>query len=512
MELGGVTEVAIALGMSKQRVSALRARLSFPHPEAQLAQGPVWDMHKIRRWAETSRQPRGRPHTLSVRQRYGNRYELEGLPESDGLRKATDLVALGSGRRSCVVALHLIPSPSSTDDIEVIGTKLDRLAETPHPHVLPVLDHGVEGEVQPYFVTPLPYRRLSRVLVDPGGEDFAAMEVLKQVTQGVLHLIRAKSGTGLVIDSSTVVQGASSAWMVAGIRPDLDSPTTDALISGYRALLADVRRSQTCLGDEVLAKSLQWLDSRLAKRSLSIHPEKFVLLILDDLGQVAELLSHRVPRTTNRPPQHWIVDAVRQGIDAPDLLCSAVGSLARTGKADPRADSGMIPREVAARLLPVLSQTQLDALQRQHSDLLQHAVSVWCADLASFVESAEAVHTATNFLMRVLELEDDSLLTPCLLGLVSLAARQSEWQARAALISLLQNVRERGRTAVVAEGLAICDPEELQKALKGIEPRWFPSRICEILTRVTTSDVIDLTEGGRIGLSPRIHGRRAAGV
>jgi hypothetical protein len=57
----GVTEVARELGVSRQRVSELRARPGFPAPIAELAAGPVWKASSLRRFLESWERKPGRP-------------------------------------------------------------------------------------------------------------------------------------------------------------------------------------------------------------------------------------------------------------------------------------------------------------------------------------------------------------------------------------------------------------------------------------------------------------------
>ena len=60
-EYAGVSEVAELLGVSRQRVSELRARDGFPEPVAELAAGPVWAVSSLRTFlANWPRKP-GRP-------------------------------------------------------------------------------------------------------------------------------------------------------------------------------------------------------------------------------------------------------------------------------------------------------------------------------------------------------------------------------------------------------------------------------------------------------------------
>lgn len=66
--LVGVTEIARALGVSKQRVSELRAtHKDFPAPVADLAAGPVWTLPSLQRFVERWPRKSGRPPAAQVR-------------------------------------------------------------------------------------------------------------------------------------------------------------------------------------------------------------------------------------------------------------------------------------------------------------------------------------------------------------------------------------------------------------------------------------------------------------
>jgi len=49
--LVGVQEIAVMLGVSRQRVGQLAARDDFPAPEADLATGRIWSREKVVAWA-----------------------------------------------------------------------------------------------------------------------------------------------------------------------------------------------------------------------------------------------------------------------------------------------------------------------------------------------------------------------------------------------------------------------------------------------------------------------------
>jgi hypothetical protein len=65
-EYAGVSELASTLGVSRQRVSELRAREDFPAPIAELAAGPVWKMSTLRRFVNSWDRKPGRPRKASA--------------------------------------------------------------------------------------------------------------------------------------------------------------------------------------------------------------------------------------------------------------------------------------------------------------------------------------------------------------------------------------------------------------------------------------------------------------
>jgi len=60
-EYAGVSEVAALLGVSRQRVSELRARDGFPEPIADLAAGPVWAVSSLKSFVANWPRKPGRP-------------------------------------------------------------------------------------------------------------------------------------------------------------------------------------------------------------------------------------------------------------------------------------------------------------------------------------------------------------------------------------------------------------------------------------------------------------------
>lgn len=52
-ELGGTAEVAATLGCTKQQISKLREKATFPEPLVVLKATPLWDLRDIRHFRDT---------------------------------------------------------------------------------------------------------------------------------------------------------------------------------------------------------------------------------------------------------------------------------------------------------------------------------------------------------------------------------------------------------------------------------------------------------------------------
>src|SRR5260370_24249718 len=77
LRLGGVSEVAAELKVSRQQVAKLRQRDDFPLPVGSLTVGDVWDLNVIRRWAGSGlRRTAGPPAPNTRRRALGTRVEV----------------------------------------------------------------------------------------------------------------------------------------------------------------------------------------------------------------------------------------------------------------------------------------------------------------------------------------------------------------------------------------------------------------------------------------------------
>jgi hypothetical protein len=53
-DLGGLSEIAKTLGISRQRAETLTHYEGFPTPVGKLARGRLWDLDAVRAWAKAT--------------------------------------------------------------------------------------------------------------------------------------------------------------------------------------------------------------------------------------------------------------------------------------------------------------------------------------------------------------------------------------------------------------------------------------------------------------------------
>src|SRR5712691_1003801 len=85
VRLGGVSEVAAELGVTRQQVANLRQQPDFPAPVAALSVGDVWDLDVVARWkASGLRKAAGRPSASGMPIAVGRRFELGPVISNTG--------------------------------------------------------------------------------------------------------------------------------------------------------------------------------------------------------------------------------------------------------------------------------------------------------------------------------------------------------------------------------------------------------------------------------------------
>ncbi len=214
--LGGISEVAAELGVTRQQVTKLRATSDFPAPVASLAVGDIWDLDVVRRWSGSGlRRNPGRPTTPSRPVALGRRFELAEVIGGGGfavVHSARDLESASDAR----VAVKVLQEAHALDQDTVtrFRRELELLGRLSDPHVMPVLANGTDRRLGLWYAMPLAWGNLADVLRQrPPIEDIVA--IMREIcagleyihSHGVLHrdlkpenILRTPEGTWALAD------------------------------------------------------------------------------------------------------------------------------------------------------------------------------------------------------------------------------------------------------------------------------------------------------------------------
>jgi hypothetical protein len=509
MELGGVTEVAAVLGVSKQRVAAIRSRPNFPQPEARLAQGPVWDLAKVRRWAVNSRQPRGRPRTNSVRRLIAGRYELDVVPDQDPNRdyhRATDLIAVAAGTTPSVVAIRFLERPCSSHLEEHLFSQLEVLRLRAHPYVVPVLAFDIDADGHPFYVTPLPRRSLVAALDSDEMNEVMVLDALRQVSSAAKFLLACDPSVAFSIGPSSIFQLETSAWCIADLRPDGGPLETARLVGQLRDVISLVAESRSIARDRLFQKSLAWIAARLIKRSPTMSPDVLIKLLQADLAEMRDVIGRAHGRHDLYNETAWIVEAVRSG--STDLAVLSALLRPMVGHRDPsttlhEGEAGapwIVSREQALSTMTLMSREQIARLWNAAPSAFASALLDWSRDTTDCPLDERNAEAAASFLGNAMQIGDEGIVCTALQALVSLVGRCSTWQSRGVLVSALQEIRDAVRAGAAIDGLKGCDPCDLQAAFAQVDRRWLHPVLRGGLDHILSSDVpiIDVSEATRV--------------
>lgn len=212
LDLGGVSEVASLLGVSRQQVLNLRSQSGFPAPLRVLSSGPIFDLTEIRAWAGAHRSGPGRPSRRKPV--LSSRYRLDIDIGEGGFGTVWRATALkGVGR---VVAVKILSPGAGSEEVRRFRREHRSLREHPHPNVVEVLDFGREVDGSLWYAMPLAIGSLSGVLDSISADLTQLREVMLQIFKGVGHLHE----NGILhrdLKPDNVLQYSKGRWVISDL-------------------------------------------------------------------------------------------------------------------------------------------------------------------------------------------------------------------------------------------------------------------------------------------------------
>lgn len=227
MRMGGATEVADLLGISRQRVLKLRERPDFPDPIATIAQGDIWDLDEVAAWHGSGlrQATSGRPSAASAASTLGGRFLIEGKIDSGGFADVFRAVdKKKSGQIPAMVAIKIVKDITALDPEAVRRFRRElRLLdeELSHPHIIPILGHGETDDGKIWYSMPLARGSLRAGLGEVTNRPKLILDLMRQICggleyiheKGIYHrdlkpenILRLDSGTWAISDFGLAVQ------------------------------------------------------------------------------------------------------------------------------------------------------------------------------------------------------------------------------------------------------------------------------------------------------------------
>lgn len=491
MRLGGVTEVAGIVNVSRQRLSKLRERPDFPDPIGELAQGPIWDLDAVEAWQTSGlRSAPGRPSAETAAQTLGGRFVLEPPKIGEGgfadVYRAIDKKAV-AGRSGWPVAVKVLRDIDAVplESKRRFARELRILEGLDHPHVVSVLGHGETDEKEGlWYAMPLAQGSLVDLLPSMLNDHPRILELMREVCSG-LSFIHARGVLHRDLKPGNILRTAEDTWAIAdfGLAVEAERQTT-ILTSTLRA----------GLGSWCYTAPEQFLDARSSDERSDIY----------SLGKVLQQTVTGVPPFTNEMPASPLRPVVEKATaqrpdaryrTAEEFVAAVERALGEIG------DRWETAEDVAKRLLervrlarPQIEDlvellnwgllldehdiADMEALSRVLPRISGMAVAqLWLTDpegfrrlylrYADYVGSGgfgwDYCDVVADFGIRAADkTKDPAILRATVQSLVQMGYSHNRWHVRSVLVEMLQGIRSAETAAAAADGLRSAGRDDVE--------------------------------------------------
>jgi serine/threonine protein kinase len=500
VRMGGVTEVAAILGMSRQRVARLRERPDFPDPIAELAQGPIWDLDEINAWDGSGlRLSSGRPPSSVVARTFGGRFVIEEPRIGHGgfadVYRARDRKQADPHAAPVAVKILHDVVTVEPETIRRFRRELRLLESIRHPNIVAILGFGETDSDGIWYAMPLAQGSLVEFAERFNGAPGLILDLMRQICAGLAYIHQ----NGIVhrdLKPGNILRFEDGIWAISdfGLAMEVARQTT-ALTSTLRGV-----------GTPWFTAPEQWRDAHSVTHLADIFSLGKVLqaLVIGDIPINDEMppgpLRPVVQRATATQPEQRYA-SVRDFLAA---LESAIAS------PDKRWES---PEDTAQRLLervrlPKPTPADLDELARWALTLDEDAEEdmaalvrvlpwisgysirhLWTTDQAAFrrIFTANSRHTEkasfgfafcdvlADFSRRAVnETADPTVLRDAVRSLVELGHNHNRWHVRDVVTTILQAVRDAEQAQAAIDALRTADLDAVEWTLSEFSVRSLP--------------------------------------
>jgi serine/threonine protein kinase len=490
MEPGGVSEVAEALGVSRQRLAKLREREDFPEPLAELAQGPVWDLGAIRAWNESGLRPSaaGRPRSDVAARTLGGRFLLEQKIGSGGFAdvyRAYD--RKHSGTSPEVVAVKVLRNVhlADPDVVERFRRELGLLEKLDNPHVMKVLASGELENGSVWFAMPLAQQSLADEIDQFSNRPALVLDLMKQICigvgylheQGILHrdlkpgnILRTADGSWAISDFGLAVEVERTTRLTPATRFGMGTAHYSAPEQLRNAFAATERADIYSMG-----KVLQHVVTGQVPVSSDLPNSVFRSVIEtatsprpEDRQASAALFFGGIQRAVNAlnsampEPAEDAAARLLERVRLPKPNAKDLDELIRW--ASSLDEDNYDEMQALARVLPWISAHSIRTLWSSRRPAFRNVFARFArfiADRASF--SFDFCDVLAEFCRRVVEITDDiGILREATTALCELGANHNRWHVRTTVAAMLQAIRDSEQAAAAVEGLAAASEDAVR--------------------------------------------------
>lgn len=474
--LGGVSEVAQELGVTRQQVANLRQQADFPAPVAHLSVGDLWDLDMIARWkASRLHKAVGRPSPAGMPIAVGRRFELGPVISDKGgfgvVYRARDLADPAGGW----VAVKLLKQAHALDPGTVARfiRELELMSRLSHPNLMPVIASGTDDRVGLWYAMPLARGSLADDLhTKLSDQDILA--VMRDIAAG-LDYIHRSAILHRDLKPENVLRTQEGTWAIADF-----GLSRSVAEDGTR--LTDTAAG---MGSRFYTAPEQWRDAKNVTQAADIYSAGKILqamlvagLPVDDQVPPGRRLGPVAQRAFSPEPRHRHQSAV-------ELLASIEAAAAPAlpvGRLESPAERSLRLRQRLAVLFDPDAATEIirwaDQVRPDEaadfalalSALPAQALEVWWGhfDSAGFTRAfklyADALQGTgfvfqdcdplADFALRAVDVtRDQVILREAIRGLAVLGYHHNRWHVRDVAVGVLQSIRDDHTAVSALEGL-----------------------------------------------------------
>jgi len=503
MRIGGVTEVAQLLGVSRQRLAKLRERTDFPDPLGELAQGPVWDLDAIASWNGSGlRSGSGRPRTEVSERTLGGRFVLEenyiGRGGFADVYRAIDKKRTGHNRTP-VVAVKVLRDVETVDPeaIRRFQRELRLLEGLAHPNLIPILGQGATAADGIWYAMPLAQGSLVDFLHEFQNKPATILDLMRQICAGLAYVHAA----GIIhrdIKPGNILRTEVGGWALAdfGLAVEAERQTT-ALTSTMRA----------GLGSWWYTAPEQWKNARTANQLSDVYS---LGKVLQELVTGESPVNNEMPAgpfrpivvhaTENRPERRYpnvveFLAAIERAVDAPkgqwETAEDTAQRLLERVRLPKPADDDLTELLAWAQALDEDNDQDMVALSRVLPWVSSWSIrQLWAVDSGAFRRIFErySEHIAgrsfgfdycdvlADFSGNAVEqTADPGILRVTVSSLAELGRRHNRWHVRDVLTELLQGIRDPEMVIAAIEGLQAASEDAVSWSVTDFTLRSVPT-------------------------------------